>query len=148
MRGVGGAVQRGVVIATLTLVGAGAAWGQGYIYPARGQSAEQQQKDKAECHGWAIQQPGASAATTAPPPPAGGQVVGGAARGAAVGAVGGAIAGDAGTGAAVGAATGALVGGMRRNRQAQATQQAQADASAAYNRALAACLEGRGYTVK
>jgi hypothetical protein len=117
------------------------------IYPGRGQSPQQQQKDQAECHGWAIQQPGANVAA-APQQPAGGQVVRGAARGAAVGAVGGAIAGDAGTGAAVGAGAGALVGGMRRRDQQQAAAQAQAQTSAAYNRAYAACLEGRGYTVK
>ena len=68
--------------------------------------------------------------------------------------LGGAIAGDAGTGAAVGAATGGLIGGMKQRGQAQ-QQQAQANqaaqqqnALAAYNRALSACLSGRGYTVK
>src|SRR5262245_65739028 len=81
------------------------------VYPAKGQSPQQQQRDMAECQGWAAQQPG-----TAAPPPSGptGQGVRGAARGAAVGAVAGGIAGDAGTGAAAGAAAGAMVGGMRR----------------------------------
>lgn len=136
------------------------------IYPAKGQSPDQQNRDRYDCHTWAVQQTGfdptkPQTAQPAPPPqqaPQGG-VVKGAARGAAVGAVGGAIAGDAGKGAAVGAATGGLVGGMkRRDQQAQAAQaqsqtaaQQQAALSqqqAGYNRALGACLEGRGYTVK
>jgi hypothetical protein len=65
-----------------------------------------------------------------------------------VGAVGGAIGGNAGKGAAIGAATGALVGGVRRNDQRRAAEAQQAQASDAYGRAYAACLEGRGYTVK
>jgi len=137
------------------------------IYPAKGQSPDQQNRDRYECHTWAVQQTGfdptkpQTAQPAAPPPqqaPQGG-VVKGAARGAAVGAVGGAIAGDAGKGAAVGAATGGMIGGMKkRDQQAQAAQaQSQAAAQqqaalsqqqAGYNRALGACLEGRGYTVK
>src|SRR5262245_8220804 len=74
-------------------------------YPAKGQSPEQQQRDMAECQGWAMQQTGGPAA--APQPTATGQGVRGAARGAAVGAIGGAIGGDAGKGAAAGAAAGA-----------------------------------------
>jgi uncharacterized protein HemX len=130
-----------------------------YIYPNKGQSPEQQSRDRYDCHLWAVQQTGfdptrARASSPPPPPPQGG-VFKGAARGAAVGAVGGAIAGDAGTGAAVGAATGGLIGGMKQRGQAQQQQQAQANqaaqqqnALAAYNRALSACLSGRGYTVK
>jgi hypothetical protein len=130
-----------------------------YIYPNKGQSPEQQSRDRYDCHLWAVQQTGfdpTRAQASAPPPahPQGG-VFKGAARGAAAGAVGGAIAGDAGTGAAVGAATGGLIGGMKQRGQAQQQQQAQANqaaqqqgASAAYNRALSACLSGRGYTVK
>jgi hypothetical protein len=130
-----------------------------YIYPNKGQSPEQQSYDRYDCHLWAVQQTGvdptkAQASAPPPPPPQGG-IFKGAARGAAVGAVGGAIAGDAGTGAAVGAATGGLIGGVKQRGQAQQQQQAQANqaaqqqgASAAYNRALSACLSGRGYTVK
>ena len=140
-----------VVAATVTLsllAWGGSALAQGYVYPARGQSPQQQQKDQAECQGWAIQQPGANPAAVAAPPPPQGQVARGAARGAAVGAAGGAIGGNAGKGAAAGAAAGALVGGVRRRDQQHAAQAAQADANAAFDRAYAACLEGRGYTVK
>ncbi len=105
----------------------------------------------------------------APPPPRAeapqGGLLRGAARGAALGAVGGAIAGDAGKGAAIGAATGALFGGFRRRDQRrrqqaqqrqyqQQQQQARQQQSQAadqrrngYNRAMTACLTGRGYSV-
>lgn len=102
------------------------------IYPAKGQSQEQLDKDKYECYSWAKQQTGfdpmQQPKATEPPPqqqaPKGGVVRGGA-RGAAVGAVGGAIAGDTGKGAAIGAASGALVGGMRRRDQQRQQQQAE-----------------------
>ena len=94
---------------------------------------------------------------TAPPPPAPAPTTGavrGAARGAALGAVGGAIGGNAGRGAAIGAGTGAVFGTMRRNdqiRQGQAQQSAHAQQTGqqmeSFNRAVAACLSGRGYTV-
>jgi len=142
-----------------------------FAYPTKGQNAEQQRRDRFECHEWAVDQSGfdpsrqaAPAQAAAPPPPptsepSRGGVVRGGARGAAVGAVGGAIAGDAGTGAAVGAATGALIGGMRRRDQVREQEQRQAPqpqsgataASAsqrsAYARAMTACLQGRGYSV-
>ena len=151
---------------TVTYFFAGAAMAADlYVYPQKGQSPEQQQKDQYECYAWAKQQTGfdpmAPPQATSPPPqqqaPQGGLVRGGA-RGAAVGAVGGAIGGDAGKGAAIGAATGALIGGMRRRDQRR--QQAQAQANwenqqaaayqqrrSEYNRAFGACMGGRGYTV-
>lgn len=139
----------GVLVLAAVTVAPGFVLGQSYVYPTRGQSPQQQQKDQGECHVWATQQSGANPAAMAPPPSGPtGQVVGGAARGAAVGAVGGAIGGDAGKGAAIGAATGALVGGFRRADQRRSAEQAQAQAGASYSRANAACLEGRGYTVK
>ena len=133
---------------------------QPFVYPSKGQTPEQQQKDTYECHTWAVQQTGVDPTQVQAPPagssePAQGGLVRGGARGAAVGAVGGAIAGDAGKGAAIGAATGALFGGMRRNdqrRRQQAAQQQQAAVAsqnnATYQRARSACLTGRGYTVQ
>ena len=139
-----------------------------YAYPAKGQSQSQQDRDRYECHSWAVNQTGfdpsrAQASAPSPPPstqplPPRGHVVRGAGRGAALGAVGGAIAGDAGKGAAAGAAMGGLAGGFRRrdqrlqqNQQQQANTQSstlsQQNQSAAYHRAMAACLTGRGYTV-
>jgi len=138
-----------------------------YIYPSKGQSEEQQSRDRYDCNNWAMQQSGfdpsrpVGQGSTAPPPmapttPSTGRT---AARGAAVGAVGGAIGGNAGKGAAIGAASGALLGGMRRRdemaqqeyAQQQYSQQQNAAYSqqrAAYDRAMGACLEGRGYTIK
>jgi hypothetical protein len=155
------------LIVALVSTGVGEAQ-QIFVYPQRGQSQQQQQRDRSECHQWAVQQTGFDpqasqvAQAPAPPPPqgtAGRPVLRGAGRGAAVGAVGGAIAGDAGKGAAIGAATGGLIGGIRRadehasaqqqQQQAQAAQQqALAQGSSAYTRALGACLQGRGYTVQ
>ena len=171
-----GLPSRGAILMILLSVMAPAASAQDvFMYPARGQSQEQQDRDRYECHSWAVGQTGfdpsrASAASAPPPPPPppqeapqGGLLRGGA-RGAAIGAVGGAIGGDAGKGAAIGAATGAMIGGIRRREQMQrqaqqqssyqqqaAAQANQGSANAAqrdqYNRALTACLQGRGYTV-
>ncbi len=137
-----------------------AAYGQGtVIYPAKGQTPEQQNKDKGECHVWAVQQSGfdptQAQAPTAPPPAQGGERARGAARGAAAGAAVGAVAGDAGKGAAAGAAAGTAAGGSRK-RQAERQQEAQtqqqqaayAQSQAGYQKAQGACMEGRGYTVK
>jgi hypothetical protein len=135
------------------------------IFPAKGQSAEQMEKDKTECYTWAKQQTGvdpmamaqaqASAAPATSTAPQGEAVVKGAAKGAAAGAVVGAIAGDAGKGAAIGAAAGGMSGGARNRGKAAAAEDAQKQADekmkqdiANYNRAFTACLEGKGYTVK
>ncbi len=129
------------------------------VYPAAGQSLDQQASDEAACRTWAQQQTGVYP-NQAPPgyygnSNTGAPVLGGAARGAAIGAVGGAIAGDAGKGAAIGAGMGGTVGLMRRNQQrrqeAHANDQAMAQYQAdlgAYNQAFGACMQGRGYTVR
>ena len=156
-----------LVLLLAILMISGPALGQDiFIYPTRGQSPQQQDRDRYECHSWAVQQtgfdPSRAQTAQAPPPsqeaPQGGVLRGGA-RGAALGAVGGAIAGDAGKGAAMGAVVGGLFGGMRRAGQKQRQQQEQAAYAAqqqqaaaqgqgAYNRAIGACLSGRGYTVQ
>ena len=105
-------------------------------YPAKGQSASQQQKDQAECQSWAASQAGTA------PPPQSGQVARGAARGAVGGAViAGAADGDSGKGAAAGAVIGGARAGRQQNAQASAAQQNKSNA-------YAACMQGRGYTVK
>jgi hypothetical protein len=72
-----------------------------YSYPKNGQSPEQQQQDRYECHRWAVSQSGfdptQNASSPPPPPPPGGQ------------------------------------SGSPRD---------------AYQHAMSACLEGRGYSVK
>jgi hypothetical protein len=137
-----------VLLLTLAPTLAGAA---PFVYPQKGQSADQQSKDEYECYKWAKSQSGVDPGT--PPPQAGGpgsgqragRTVGGAARGAAVGAGVGAIAGDAGKGAAAGA----VVGGVAGRRRAIAGEQQQAAAATnAYDRAFAACMDARGYSVR
>ncbi len=143
-------------------------WAQDlFVFPSRGQSNEQMQRDRAECHAWARQQTGFDpfmGTPGAPPPRAtGGSTLEGVFGGGAVGAAGGAViggiaGGNAGRGAAIGAASGALLGGMARSGQnrsdANATrqwaqQQAAADAANRdrFVRAYRTCLEGKGYTV-
>src|SRR6202047_4588181 len=95
-----------------------------FIYPGKGQDQAQQDKDRYECHSWAVQQTGfdpskpqthaGNSDTSQPYKPSQPHVLKGAARGAALGAVGGAITGNAGKGAGAGAAMGGMVGGMRR----------------------------------
>src|SRR5215831_2350700 len=107
-----------------------------YVYPARGQSPQQEESDKGQCYGWAVQQTGFDPANPrvamTPPPPGyapppqqsltGGALEGGL-GGGALGAVGGAIGGNAGEGAAIGAAVGGLFGLMRRARMQEEEQQ-------------------------
>ena len=117
-----------------------------YVYPSKGQSHEQMEKDKYECYGWAKQNSGYDPMQQQAAPESG-RIVGGAARGAAGGAIIGAIAGDAGKGAAIGAGAGAVGRGMGNRRQQQNYQEQAAHADSEYNRAYSACLKGRGYSV-
>ena len=139
---------------------------QQYVFPQKGQSADQQKKDEYECHSWAVKQTGfdPTAAAQAPAQQAAQQPAGaqpgsgakGAARGAVAGAAIGSLDGEAGKGAGVGAAAGAVAARGQSKRQAQ-QQQAQAQQQAStqqsakqqdYLRARGACLEGKGYSVK
>jgi len=154
-----------LVAVSVALLAAGPVWGQqAYVYPAKGQSPQQQESDRGQCYSWAVQQSGFDPANprvaTGPAPgmqaPQGGMFRG-AAGGAAMGAVGGAIGGDAGKGAAIGAAVGGMFGLMRRARWHEEQQQQMSYAAqqqsalgqgqANYHRAFAACMTGRGYTV-
>jgi hypothetical protein len=144
---------------------------QQFVYPQKGQSADQQKKDEYECHSWAVKQTGydptkpqspppqQAAAPKPPTTPTGvkpGAGVGGAARGAVVGEV---VADDPSAGAKAGAV--AARGSSRRQtaaqqQQAQAQQQQQAQQASTqqsaqqqnYLKAKGVCLEGKGYSVK
>lgn len=128
-------------------------------YPAKGQTEARQDRDEGECHVWARKKTGIDPATLAanPPPQETGPAVGGgerlrgAARGALGGAAIGAIAGDTGQGAGIGAVAGTMMGGHRaRQNQAsrnESAQQAHAQQLDSYDRAYAACMTGRGYTI-
>jgi hypothetical protein len=139
------------------------------VYPAKGQSADQQATDERECYVWSQQQTGIDPMAAGPNADSAaaasadkmdsattGAAVGGAARGAAGGAIIGGITGDAGEGAAVGAVAGA-VSGRRAKKKAekQAAQQGAAQAQgisaermATFKKGMAACLNGRAYTVQ
>ena len=133
---------------------------QQFVYPAQGQTQAQQQRDEYECHQWAVKQSGfdptkpppRTATPAAPPTTPSGVTPGAGVRGAARGAIVGEIAGDAGAGAAAGAAAArALSRRQNAGQQQQAAQQqkqAQTSQQTGYAKARAACLEGRGYTVK
>jgi len=142
-----------------------------YVYPTKGQTEKQLDRDRYECHNWAVAQSHYNPSDThlAPhqqvrvvemPPPG---------RDTAVGAMTGAVIGssvagprDSGTGAVAGAIVGAMIGASSeaaRNKEAMgANSRMSADAQAErarlerqaadYRRAISACLEGRGYTVK
>jgi hypothetical protein len=142
-----------------------------YVYPAKGQNDRQLDRDRYECHNWAMKQTGFDPSEphlaphqqvqVVPMPPDH--------RGAVAGAVTGAVIGasvahphDSAEGAIVGAVAGAMVGAasdVSRQQEAHATQtQMSANEQAErarfekqayeYRRAISACLEGRGYTVK
>lgn len=140
-------------------------------YPSQGQSPEQLDRDRYECHNWAVKQTGFDPSVPGvpphqrvvvrgpPPPSPGATAAAGAVTGAVLGAI---IAGpyNSGAGAAIGAIAGGAVGVAAGQQQAQAAQEAEAHAVAharapgqeqragAYRRALTACLEGRGYSVR
>ncbi|MFL9899659.1 glycine zipper domain-containing protein [Paraburkholderia fungorum] len=136
---------------------------QPIIYPARGQSWERQQTDTAECNSWAQQTTGVNPvalaeqmANSPPPQQQQGQMLRGAAGGALFGTlIGGAAGGHWGEGAGIGALVGTMGSGMRMRReqqqmaaQQQGMHQQASSQLATYNRAVAACMTGRGYTVE
>jgi len=156
----------------ITALPAGVAFAQDLVvYPAKGQSSEQTEKDKFECYSWAKGQTGfdpMQMPTASSPAPAKGDksVAGGVVGGGVLGGVGGAVIGGiasgksgAKKGAAIGGLSGGALGGMRshsQNKKAdekreqwekQQTSQYMQQRNA-YNRNYAACLEGRGYSVK
>lgn len=131
-----------------------------FIFPTKGQSADQQELDEFTCYKWAKNQTGIdpNQPTQAPASSAGsrrgGSVLGSAMGGAALGAIGGAIAGNAKKGAAIGAAVGGGAGmlGKRRGRMRADEQRQQAAAQQqqsgqTFNRAYGVCLEAKGYKV-
>jgi hypothetical protein len=100
-----------MVLTASSFFGITPVWSQDLVvYPAKGQSNDQMEKDKFECYSWAKEQTGfdpmAMPQATAPPPKQEAQKGGvgrGALRGGAVGLAVGAIGGDAKRGAAIGA---------------------------------------------
>ena len=139
------------------------------FYPAKGQSEDQLEKDKFDCYNWAKKKTGfdpmeTPTTKTAPPPKedkvmgAGGSALIGAGGGALIGGVAGGGKGAL-AGGLIGGTGGALVGSARSSEQRKREErkrreweQSEANSYARernqYNRALGACMEARGYTVK
>ena len=142
-----------------------------YFYPAHGQTAPQQDRDRYECYLWAVRQSGfdpsqANLAPTQrvvvqPTTPPGAAVAAGAVAGAIVGAAIGAPHDEA-EGAVIGAIAGGTLGAAAESTAYAETARMQAEYDArtgvvearqesqalAYRRAMSACLEGRGYAVR
>jgi len=143
-----------------------------YVYPAAGQDPARLDRDRYDCHLWAVRESRFDPSLEGTPavsrvqvvragPPPGAGVAAGALTGAVLGA---AVASprNTGEGALVGAAAGAVVGAIaegaaaddaRRIEEAQLARQAATTArydqkSDGYRRALTACLEARGYAVR
>ena len=144
---------------------------QVYFYPNKGQSTEQQSRDHYACYNWAVDQTGFDPSASSivpeqrvrvvPMPPPGHDTIAMSIAGAVLGAL---IAGPrhAGGGALIGAASGAMAGAVSdvsREESARQMEEAYANSNQArdvhkekkaldFRRAMSACLEGRGYTVK
>jgi len=142
-----------------------------YFYPNKGQTVEKQSRDHYECYNWAVKMtgfdPGKSAiprnqrVSVVPMPTPGWDTVTMSIAGAVLGAlIGGPY--HAGEGALIGAAGGAVVGAAsdvarqesaRRLEESYNAQTRTRDAQLAgqagrFRRAMYACMEGRGYTVR
>lgn len=138
------------------------------VYPGRGQSSRRLDRDRYECHLWAVRESGydpsraqsrynTPSPRVEPDPPAGYSTTVGAVSGAVIGA---AVANPHRTaeGAAIGAVIGAVAGSAAdnaREARAQAIEDSYArrtdvrrEGGGGYRRAMTACLEGRGYTVR
>lgn len=146
-----------------------------YVYPAKGQSNKQLEKDRYECYLWASKNTGfdPTSATSQKDQakvvrvPVQNEKQGAALAGTVIGAIAGAALGagdrhDHGQAAVAGAAVGTMIGAtVEQKGQIEAEQKARAEAEQIaqqrqsqedgmdrYRRAFSACLEGRGYVVK
>jgi hypothetical protein len=144
---------------------------QVFFYPKAGQTTEQQSRDHYDCYTWAVQQtgfdPGRSAIPTdervrvVPMPPPGHDTVALAVAGAVLGALIGGPRHAVG-GALIGASGGVIAGAASDSARAESARQleeayavrdrasgARLDEKAfGFRRAMSACLEGRGYSVR
>lgn len=119
-----------------------------YFYPTAGQNAEQQDRDRFECCHWAVKQtgvaPNQSHATrhewveTIPAPPSGEHTAAGAVTGALIGAISDAARQESATQSQAG----------YEHRQAVQSAAHNEQSSRDFRRAMSACLEGRGYSVR
>jgi uncharacterized protein YcfJ len=139
-----------------------------YFYPMQGQSEAQQDRDRYDCYTWAVDQTGfdpsrhiaprETRATVVPARSPGETVAAAAAVGAVIGAAT-ANRGEGGQGALVGALAGTVVGAAVASTQTEDARASEARYNSRgygrfereateYRRAMSACLEGRGYSVR
>ncbi len=137
-----------------------------FFYPQRDQTPEQQDRDRYECYNWAVRETGFDPSRRRIPPEqrqaavpsSGAAAIGGAVVGAVLGAAVSSP-GNAGGGAIVGGVAGGLLGAAAQesaNAEAERYNRAQTRRYdrgygrelSEYRRAMSACLEGRGYSVK
>jgi len=144
---------------------------QVYFYPLKNQTSEQQARDHYDCYNWAVKQTGFDPSSSSipepqrvkvvPMPPPGHDTavlaIAGAVLGALIGgrhnAAGGAI-----IGGVAGGLTGAVSDAGRQqyaqemeeayNRQDRALDAQYEERASHFRRAMSACLEGRGYSVR
>lgn len=144
---------------------------QVFMYPRQDQSAMQQDRDRYECHIWAMEKSGFDPSLpplpvrrhvrVEPVPPVGYDTFSLGFTGALLGAILGGYHHSA-EGALIGGAIGVMTGVVSDSARAQAARRIEADRerqyqeqddrmdgrASAYRRAMGACLEGRGYSVK
>lgn len=142
-----------------------------YFYPNQNQSTEMQSRDHYECYNWAVDQTGFDPSASSivpeqrvrvvPMPPPGHDTIVMSIAGAVLGAL---IAGPrhAGGGALIGAAGGAMAGAISDATRAESARQIEEayqnrdqgrdfrreKKALQFRRAMSACMEGRGYTVR
>ncbi|MDX6751907.1 hypothetical protein SH611_19040 [Geminicoccaceae bacterium 1502E] len=146
-RTLGGMAVAALLLATMPAFGQQAP----YIYPAQGQSPEQQGQDEYACYQWAKGQTGVDPARPAGGGGSGGSVAGSAVGGGIAGAFGGGIlgliAGKPKHGMALGAGAGALLGGGSAASKKDKASRKQQGNIKEYYRAFSGCMAGRGYTL-
>ena len=142
-----------------------------YFYPNKNQSTEQQSRDQYACYNWAVEQTGFDPSVSSivpdqrvrvvPMPPPGHDTIAMSIAGAVLGAL---IGGPrhAVEGALIGSTYGAMAGAtsdISRQESARQMEEAYQNRNQArdlhkekkvlqFRRAMSACMEGRGYTVK
>ena len=123
-----------------------------YVFPAKSQTPEQQKKDEQECYTWAKEQSGIDPAAVKANPDSAAKAAaartdsaakGAAVKGAAKGAVGGAVAG-----AAKGRQAKKQAGKAAEQQAVEQTNAAAGQQMDSFKKAMTACVEGKGYTVK
>lgn len=145
---VAGVIGLGMLLAAGMPLSAGDASARALMaYPMKGQSAEQENKDRSDCHDWAVEQSGYDPSGVTKKTKGSKGALTGAIIGTAIGGIVGSATVGGGKavarGLGIGAASGGLVGGL-----VGSSRQKELDAKYdVYLRAGETCLEAKGYQV-